>query len=327
MKRRNISIVASAAFVVWVSCAALADTIPKSFPVGPRLDPAEEAWQRAKLTGDLAPVKAELRSVFTDQDINVRIEGLNWISSHEADMTEEQRFELFEYFIELRPNDQDSASLRSVMARARFESWPLERRREAYWEAVKQGTVVVEEHYALDKTAAIAAAAHDGLAEFAPLIEPNAELLDARFPLAREFRYSKYLEWVIALQGGSEKRTDRLTLMASRVGEFAPEKVVDLMEHDAAFHRVVQDAFREACREWTSAGCQQFARVALAQRDHRLAVIERAAGTAESQGPNPAPDWLAELWELTSLARQKVAKSKEDAQRGDLMMRSQEMLP
>lgn len=321
-------LVASAAFAVWVSCAALADTIPKSFPVGPRLDPAEKAWQQAKPTGDLAPVKAELRSVFTDQDMNVRIEGLDWIRSHEGDMTREQRFELFEYFIELRPGDQEAESLRRGMARGRFESWPLERRREAYWEAVRQGTVVIEEHYTLDKTAAIAAAAHDGLADFAPLIEPNAELLDVRFPLAREFRYSKYLEWILALQGGSEKGTDRLTLAASRVGELAPERVIDLMEHDAAFHRVVQDAFREACKEWTSVACQEFARVALAQRDHRLAAIEReAAATAETQGPNPAPGWLAELWELTSLARKKVAKNRDDADRGEMLMRGKDTLP
>lgn len=328
MGTRNRVLAASALFVFWAFSGALCDQIGQVWDIGPRLDPAEQAWQQAKVTGNLALVKAALQPVFTDPEMMVRLEGLRWISSHEADMTQEQRFELFEYFIELRPNDRDSASLKAVMARERFERWPLERRREAYWEAVRQGRLVVEEYFELDKKGAIARAALDGLLEFAPLIEENASLLDKKSSFDASIRYSQYLTWLLKLKGGADEGADRLELAGRRVGQLGAERVADLMEHDAAFHRVVQDAFREACREWTSAGCQQFARVALAQRDHRLAAIEReVATTAQPQGLNPAPDWLAELWELTSLARQKVAKNKDDADRGEMLMRGKDTLP
>lgn len=282
----------------------------------------ERAWQEAKGTGDLTALKAELRPMFLARDTETRMMAWGWIASHREDMSLEQRSELIEFYISLRPDDNDIPSMRSNIARERFEAWPIERRAEAYWEAVKMGRVVVEEHYELTKVGALAAAAFDGLADFAPLVEANATEIDAGIAPEPDYPYSRYLKWLLQLKGGGDVKTDRVALAAERLGAYRKEDFLVLMERDAAFRRVAQDALRDACKESTCPSCLLFARIALAQRDIRVSHVDaEAAGKAQGWKPASPPSWMSELWRLTAKARLVEAETREEANRGDAVMR------
>lgn len=282
----------------------------------------ERAWQEAKGTGDLTTLKAELRPMFLATDSETRMMAWGWIASHRGDMSLEQRSELIEFYISLRPDDNDIPSMRSNMARERFEAWPIERREEAYWEAINEGRVVVEEHFEIKKRWALIAAALDGLTDFAPLIKENASLIDEHHPRDPDFRYSEYLQWLLKLRGGRGTKTSGAAVAAERLAEYSAQEILDLMERDAAFRRVAEDALRDACKQSTCPSCLLFARIALAQRDIRVSHVDaEAAGKAQGWKPASPPSWMSELWRLTAKARLVEAETREEANRGDAVMR------
>lgn len=282
----------------------------------------EKAWQETRGTGDLTAVKAQLRPMFLAGEADTRMEAWWWIESHREDMSLEQRLELTEFYIALHPEDPDNESRRSNMAREKFEAWPIERREEVYWEAINEGRVVVEQRFEIKKDWALIAAALDGLTDFAPLIKENASLIDEHHPIDPDFRYSEYLQWLLKLRGGRGTKTSGAAVAAERLGQYSGQELLDLMERDAAFRRVAQDALRDTCKESTCPSCLRFARIALAQRDIRVSHVDaEAAGKAQGWKPASPPSWMSELWRLTAKARLVEAETREEANRGDAVMR------
>jgi hypothetical protein len=269
-------------------------------------EPADAAFERAKATGDLSEVKRELAKLYLDPSTEIQAAGLAWIGRHAKELTDEQQVELEALYLEVNSNGDLARDVRQSLALQRFERWPREEREKAYWEAVKNGKVVVEDYQTITRSNALELGSAEGMDSLKPAVLQYKQELDRVFRNTGVAN-SSYLLWSMELRAGAPSREAAVGIAVGRLGAFEDSQLAALMEEDTAFRQVVADTVDAACGEETTAACVELGRVAVRQE---ALCRERL----RAQGKEPPPcypgsrecDWVERLLEETRRGRERL---------------------
>jgi hypothetical protein len=269
-------------------------------------EPADAAFERAKVTGDLSEVKRELAKLYLDPSSEIQSAGLAWIGRHEKELTYEQQVELETLYLGVNPKGGFAAGVRESLARERFERWPREEREKAYWEAVKNGKVVVEEYYEIPRPLALGFAAMEGMEQFKPVIESHRAEINLLFkhPGPPE---TDLILWELELRAGAPSREAAVGIAVGRLAAYEDSQLASLMDEDAAFRQVVADTVDAACGEETAAACVESGRIAVRQE-----ALRRERLRARGKEPPPCYpgsgecDWVDRLLDQTRRGRERL---------------------
>jgi len=305
-KRQRLMSAAVLSGVLAVGVTFARVEIPQVLPLDSRCEAVEKAYKAAMTTKDLSDVKRELRKLFGDPRMEVKVVALEWIGRHEDTLTPEQADELLMSFVELNPNEPMSASVRRGIAERHFILLPVGKRAEVCLEAVKNGETLFERQFRLVRTVALGVLANDGLAEFEPLVRQYAKEIDT-VSGSSIYKESDYLLWVMKLRSGACDRADGYRLQALRLSQMEPEEFFNLMEKDSAFKWAAAELVPNACKEPLSEACVSLAKVAYLQQELiKRGLVPRSSTAGGPPSANEGPSWLGPLVEKTRTAMPKV---------------------
>jgi hypothetical protein len=272
--------------------------------------------REAERGGAMAGVMQELRRVFSGNNREAKLAALKWIATQwdKGAVPSQVADEMTMLFVELNPKDTDAMGVREAIARRHLAAAPREERAAKYWQAVREGKVIIEGVAEIVRIQAILLAAGDGLEELVPAIDQYAGEIDMLMPHA-DYRESALVRWTIELRRGAKDRRDAARVHVGRLGEMDDQRFWELMQGDRAFNEATLAVLAAACENAISAPCQELAKID--ERQHVLWEKKRKENpqTAESTSPAPDPEvegphWLQSFRIRTGSARFELSKAR-----------------